>query len=105
MSSYSFEIFFTKTNSSWLIYESLKTLVIKSSILCNLFFASNTFDHSFLFLILIIYLYVLIPATVARLLNPIAELVVPVGIPSKETKAEIETHSVIAETNIRKCLE
>ena len=54
------------------------------------------------FFILIIYLYFLIPGTVAQLFNPIAELAVPMGIPSKEAKAEIETHSVIAETNIRK---
>ena len=30
--------------------------------------------------------------------NPIAELVIAMGIPSKEAKAEIETHPVIAET-------
>ena len=29
------------------------------------------------------------------------ELVVPIGIPTKEAKAEIETHLVIAETKIK----
>ena len=31
----------------------------------------------------------------------IAELVIPVGIPIKEAKAEMETHPVIAEVKIR----
>ena len=35
--------------------------------------------------------------------NPIAELLISVGEPSKEAKAEIEVHPVIVEANIRKC--
>ena len=35
--------------------------------------------------------------------NPIAELVIPKGIPSKEAKAEIEIHPAIVEDKIRKC--
>ena len=31
----------------------------------------------------------------AQILNPIAELVIPIGILSKEAKAEIEIHPVI----------
>ena len=38
----------------------------------------------------------------AQIFNPIAELVFPIGIPSKEAKAEIEIHPVIAEAKIRK---
>ena len=34
--------------------------------------------------------------------NPIVELVIPIGIPTKEAKAEMETHLVIAEMTIRK---
>ena len=35
--------------------------------------------------------------------NPIAELVIPIGIPSKEPKAEIDVHAVIAEAKIKRC--
>ena len=59
---------------------------------------------SCLFLIfLIIDLYLLIPAVIAQIFDPIAELVIPIEIWTKETKAEIETHPVIAGTKIRKC--
>ena len=34
--------------------------------------------------------------------NPIAELVIPIGILTKEAKAEIETHVVIVEVTISK---
>ena len=33
----------------------------------------------------------------------ISKLVIPIEIPSKEAKAEIEIHPVIAEGKIRKC--
>ena len=45
-------------------------------------------------------LYILIPAVIAQIFNPIEELVIPLGIPSKEAKAEIEIHPVTAETKI-----
>ena len=35
--------------------------------------------------------------------NPIAELVIPIGIPIKKVNAEVEIHPVIAEAKIRKC--
>ena len=35
--------------------------------------------------------------------NPVAELVIPIGILSKEAKVETEIHSVITESKIRKC--
>ena len=53
------------------------------------------------FFFLIIDLCFLIPAVITQIFNPIAELVIPIGIPCKEEKAEI--HPVIAETKIRKC--
>ena len=52
---------------------------------------------------LLIDLYFLIPAVTGQTLNPIAELVIPLGIPVKEEKAEIEIYPVIVETKIRKC--
>ena len=56
-----------------------------------------------LFLFLIIDLYFLIPTVIAKIFNPIAELVIPKGIPNKEAKEEIEIHPVIVEAKIRKC--
>ena len=41
------------------------------------------------------------PASIAHIFNPIAELLIPRGRPSRETKAEIEIHSVIVEAKIR----
>ena len=49
------------------------------------------------------YLYFLIPAAIAKMFNPVAELVTSIGIPSKDAKAEIEIHPVIVEAKTRKC--
>ena len=48
------------------------------------------------FFFIIIDLYFLIAAVIVQISNPIAQLVIPIGIPSKETKSEIETYLVIA---------
>ena len=66
--------------------------------LFNLDFVNNTSLSYFFFLI--IDLYFLIPA--AQIFNPIPELVIPIGILNKKSKAEIEIHPVIVETKIRK---
>ena len=55
-----------------------------------------------LFFFLIIDLYLLIPAVLAQTFNPIAELAISIGIPTKEARAEIEIHLVTAEAKIRK---
>ena len=72
--------------------------------LFNLDFANNNILSCFFFFFLIIDLYFLIPTAIAQTFNPIAELVIPIVIPSKEAKAEIEIHPVIAEAKIRKAL-
>ena len=36
-------------------------------------------------------------AVIAKLFNSIAQLIIPIGIRIKETKAEMETHLVIVE--------
>ena len=59
--------------------------------LFNLDFSNNTI-LSYLFFFLIIGLYYLIPEVIG----------IPLGIPIKEAKAEIEIHPVIVETKIRK---
>ena len=54
-----------------------------------------------LFLFLFIDLYFSIPAVIAQIFNPIAELVTPIGTPTKEAKAEMETHPL---TVYNKCV-
>ena len=61
--------------------------------LFNLDLAKNTILSFFFFLIFDLYL--LIPAAIAQIFNPIAELVIPIGITIKEAKEEIEIHPVI----------
>ena len=63
--------------------------------LFNLDFANNTILSCFFFFFLIIDLYFLIPAVITQIFNPIVELAIPIGIPTKEAKAEMETHPVI----------
>ena len=57
------------------------------------------FYHFFKFF-LIIDLYFLIPAVIAQIFNPIAELVIPTEVWTKKAKAETETHPVIVEITI-----
>ena len=47
-------------------------------------------------------LYFLIPAVIILIFNIISELVIPIGIPTKEQKVEMETHPVIVEVTISK---
>ena len=58
------------------------------------------------FSLLIIELSFLIRAAIElifnQIFNPIAELVIPIGIPIEEVKTEIEIHPVIVEGKIRK---
>ena len=63
--------------------------------LFSLDFANNTISSCFFFFFLIIDLHFLIPAAIAQILNPIAELVISKEIPSKEVEAELEIHPVI----------
>ena len=55
----------------------------------------------YVFFFLIIDLYFLIPAFIPQIFNPIAELVVTIEIPSKETKLEVEIHPIIVAAKIR----
>ena len=80
----------------------MKASEIKTSLLFNLDFANNTILY-FFFLFLIIDLYFIVPAPIAQLFNPIAELVIPIGATNKEEKAEIAMHPETVEAKIRKC--
>ena len=73
-----------------------------TSMLFNLDFSNNTLLLCFFYFFLIIDLHFLIPAAIAQIFGPIAELRIPVGTPNKEAKAEIEIHAVIEEAKIRK---
>ena len=63
--------------------------------LFNLDCANNTILTCLFFFFLIIDLYFLILVVIAKNFNTIAELVIPIVIPTKEAKSEIETHPVI----------
>ena len=56
----------------------------------------------FFFFFLIIDLYFLISTVIAQIFNPIAELVIPIRIPTTEAKAEMKIHPVIVEITISK---
>ena len=84
----------------WLIFESIKSLEIKTSMLFNLNFANNTILSCLFFFFLITDLYVLIPAVITPIFNPTTELVIPIGTPTKEAKAEMETHPITLEIKI-----
>ena len=103
ISSYSFNAF-TKTNSLLLIHKSVKTLEMKTSLLFNLGFGNNIILLCFLIFFLIIDLYFLIYAAIAQILTSILELVITKGIPTKEAKAEMETHPVVPEAKTSKYL-
>ena len=47
-----------------------------------------------------LFFHIIIPAVIAQIFHPFAELVIPIGTPNK--KAEIEIYSVIVEAKIRK---
>ena len=77
---------------------------MKTSILFNLDFANNFI----LFFFSYILTYFLIPKAMAQTFDPIAELLICIGVPSKEAKinftAETEIHPVIVEAIIGKFL-
>ena len=73
-----------------------KALDIKTSIIFHFGFPNNTILSCFFLFFVIIDLYFLILAVIAQIFNPISELVIPIGIPMKEAKAETETDPVIA---------
>ena len=60
-------------------YESIKDLEIKTSTLFNL-----------TILFYLIDVYFLIPAVIAQKFNPTGEHVIPIGVPTKKVKTEME---------------
>ena len=48
-----------------------------------------------MFFFLFLNYWFIIPAAIAKIFNPVAELVIPIGIPSIEAKAEVEIHKKV----------
>ena len=69
----------------------------------NLDFANENVLSSFFLFFLIIDLYFLIPTVIKQIFNAIAELVIPIGIPTKEANAGMKIHLVNVEIDISKC--
>ena len=69
----------------------------------NLDFANENVLPSFFLFFLIIDLYFLIPTVITQIFNAIAELVIPIGIPTKEANAGMKIHLVNVEIDISKC--
>ena len=80
----------------------MKVLEIKTSTLFN-FDCANDNILSIFFFFLIIDLYFHIPEVFTQIFSTIAELAIPTGIPTKETKTEMEARPVSVEINISKC--
>ena len=72
ISSYHFSTIFLKTNSSWLITDSVNTLEVKPSMLFILEFANDAILPCFFFFFLVTNLLILIPAIIAQIFSPVA---------------------------------
>ena len=77
---------------SALSLKQIKTLEIKTSMVFNLVFPINTILSCFFFFFLNNWLTLLIAVVNAQIYNPTVELIMPIGMPTNEAKAEIETH-------------
>ena len=71
--------------------------------LFNLDFANDIILSCLFLFLFCINLYFLIPVVITQFFYPMAELVIPIGIPTKERQAEKETHPVIVEIKISEC--
>ena len=69
----------------------------------KLVFANNAISLSSFFFFLITDLYFLILAIIAQIFNPVVEHIIHLKILKKEAKAEMEIHTVTAQTKERKC--
>ena len=52
---------------------------------------------------LLCLLYFLLSAAISQSFNPIAKLVISIGIESKEATVEFQIHPVTTEAKVRKC--
>ena len=61
------------------------------------------FHQASFFFFLIIDLYFLILIVIAKISNPIVEIIIPEKILTKTAKAEMEIHPVTAKFKVREC--
>ena len=94
--------FWVRVQLQSLIFESIKALKIKTSMLVNLDFPSSTILQMPLFIFLNYWLIRFNSCSYCTNFRKIAEPIIPIGIPSKEAKAEIKIRPVITESKIRK---
>ena len=99
ISLYSLNKLFTETNSSQLIYESIKALGITRFIVFKLSFPSNTILSCFFFFFLIIDSYFLIPEVITQIFTFATLTAVLIN----EVNEQIETKPVTVEAKISKC--
>ena len=86
-----------EANLSWLIYESIKALEIKTLTVSYLAFPINTILSRFFLFFLAIDLYFIIPEVIPQSFNPTTELVILMGLPTKEANAEFEAQLLTTE--------
>ena len=97
---YSLNALFPEANPSCQIFQWMAISEIKIFMEFSLVFANNTISSRFCLSVLVTNLYFVVYSVIAQILNPTAEFTVPIGVPTKEEKTEIETHPVIADTKI-----
>ena len=85
------------------IYDSIKALEIRTAIVINLTFPSNTILSCLFYFFSIINLCFLIPAMITQIFIPTAELVMPTGAQTNEANAEIKTQPGTVEARTSKC--
>ena len=86
-----FYTLFIETVSSWLIYQLIKALEVRPSIVFDLPFRSTNTLSCFFFFFFIIDLYFLILAMIEKNFIPTAELVISAETQNNESNAEIKT--------------
>ena len=79
----------------------IKDLKIRTPIVCNLSFHTNNILLCFFYIFFLIELS-LIPAVIAQIFVPTAELLIPTGTQTNEASAEIEMEPVTVEARISK---
>ena len=72
------------------MYESIRALDSRCSIICNLASPSNTILSYFFLFFLIIDLYFLFPTVIAQIFNPTTELAIPIGIQLMDQRQKLK---------------
>ena len=86
------------------MYESIKALQNRTSIIFNLSFLNSTILSCFFFFLLMVDLYFLIPEMFAQMFYPTTELVIQTETQINGVNTETETQSVTTEARTNRCL-